>query len=200
MGAKGFVVYMGVTGLLLTLLARRKSSVMYSASDFFRPEEVKAIADSLPYSSEDDFIQAAWQYVGSTIPYQAINSDMLFDGKSSILCQDCLTPGETLTNQEGNCLAKSALLASILVTRIPADRVNIIVGKYAVVGGHAWVECQRSDGKWYVLEATGVPKPGKKWVLADDVYPMYSPGVYMTADLAICDDPSYLSSSSFAGS
>ena len=171
---------------------------MYNAGDFFRPEEVADIANSLPNSSEDDFIQNAWQMVGSTIPYQGINSDMRFDGESQILCQDCLTPNETLENQQGNCLAKSALLASVLATRIPMDRINIIVGSYVPLGGHAWVEVKRRDGKWYTLEATGVPKPGKRWVLADDAVD-YKPGVYMNADFAICDDPAYLSTASFAG-
>ena len=68
----------------------------------------------------------------------------------------------------------------------------------AWLGGHAWVEVKRRDGKWYTLEATGVPKPGKRWVLADDAVD-YKPGVYMNADFAICDDPAYLSTASFAG-
>lgn len=184
--ALGWVVA-GLAGYLLWRQIRRQR---INPADFFRPDLVKGIAAKLP-SDPDAFILAAWDYVARDYPYEAIGSDMVFQN-GNIECADCYLPGTTLQRDKGNCVAKSSLLASILAVRLPAERVHIIVGSYQgeALGGHAWVEVYRNYN-WYLLESTKIPDTDNPWLLADNSYPTYDPGVLITSKKVTCEDAKY---------
>lgn len=175
-------------GVGLTIWLSRRSITLVAA-DFFRPDLVADITVDFP-QNEDDFILAAWNYVAG-IPYEAIGSD-IYVQENIIECADCYLPATTLERRIGNCLAKSALLASILMTRLPAEYVHIIIGsyKYEEIGGHAWTEVYR-DGAWYLLESTREPNMLNPWLLADDSYPLYDPAVLITSNRISCEDEKY---------
>lgn len=178
-----------MAGSLIYLLQRRNFAVL-AASNFYRPDLVQEIANKLP-NDRDAFILAAWHYVATAFPYEDIGSEMSFQN-GYIECVDCYLPNQTLDREEGNCVAKSSLLASILVTKLPASTVHIIIGHYTdrVSGGHAWVEIYR-DNAWYLLDATKTPDFNNPWKLADLSFPQYDPGVLITNDSITVEDPAY---------
>lgn len=172
----------------------RSRFTVYRPADFFRPDLVKDIAAKLP-ADTDSFILGAWDYVAKDYPYEAIGSDMLFQN-GNIECADCYLPGTTLKRETGNCVAKSSLLASILAVRLPAEKVHIIIGSYQgeALGGHAWVEVYRNYN-WYLLESTKSPDMNNPWLLADNSYPTYDPGVLITTTKVSCEDAKYCAAS-----
>lgn len=177
----------GIAGLMAWL----NRPIQVRPEEFFRPDLVSDLAKTFP-QDDDGFIQAAWNYVAKSIVYEPIGSDMIFIN-DKILCEDCRLPQSVLTGEKGNCIAKSALLASILMHRLPVSRIHIIVGSYGPdrdVGGHAWAEVFR-QGRWYLLETTKAPGG---WVLADDMFPLYDPGVLIAPDKVMVADSYYDSS------
>ncbi|MFA5377975.1 MAG: transglutaminase family protein [Dehalococcoidia bacterium] len=175
----GFLIYSLAVATGLTALATRKTYQVYSLGAFFQPQAVKQIADSMPHTTEDEFVLSAWQYVGA-IPYEAIGSDMEFTN-GEVYCEDCYLPNQTLDRKVGNCVAKSALLASILANRIAMNRIQIIVGNYVGAdnsGGHAWVELWRGNN-WYLLEATKTPSYPVPWIPAESSYNSYKPEIVL---------------------
>jgi hypothetical protein len=176
---KQFVIFLSLVGIGIGWSVAKKMSA-YSTGHFFQPQIVKDIADQLPTDNEDDFIYSAWKMVGDT-PYEAIGSAMDFV-KGEVYCADCYFPAETLERNEGNCVAKSSLLASILANRISSKRIQIVVGKYVGEGGHAWVELWR-DNAWYLLESTKSPdRYEHPWMIADGQYAKYKPEMIMESD------------------
>lgn len=175
----------------LFFLFKSRFSVI-KPSNFFRPDLVAGIADRFP-KDEDGFILACWNYVGTRIPYEHVSSDMIFSADNQVRCDDCYLPATTLQRVAGNCVAKSSLLASLLVTRLPEQNVHIIVGSYSgeELGGHAWVEVWR-QGNWYLLESTLAPDMGHPWMLADSSYPQYDPGVLITMSKVVVEDKQYI--------
>ena len=178
MSLNGYLIYMAAVGAGLTVVATRKTYQVYSLGAFFQPQAVAQIAQQLPSGTEDDFILSAWQIVGS-MPYEAIGSDMEF-ANGRVYCEDCYLAPQTLERKVGNCVAKSALLASILANRIAMNRIQIVVGNYVGEhqGGHAWVELWRGSN-WYLLEATKTPSYPSPWVHASSVYDSYHPEVIL---------------------
>lgn len=145
----------------------------YSTSDFVNPQAVMSVAATLPQDDEDTFILSAWSYVSDNIKYVGFASDIYFVD-DYIKCQDCYTPQATLKAKQGNCVSMSAVLASLLRTRLPADRVYMAIGELNLPdrsGGHAWVQVER-QGQWYLLESTVEPKG---WVTAQSVASKYIP-------------------------
>lgn len=135
--------------------------VTFPATTFFQPGKVKGIADGFRAASdcEDDFILNAWNWVGRSIAYEPVGSDIDFNG-DLVSCQYCYTVDETLRRGRGNCVAKSALLGSILLNYIEPRRVNMAIGVYSdgrEQGGHAWLQVTRG-GAAYVVEATSPPR------------------------------------------
>ena len=176
---KEFVIFVSLVGIGIGWSVAKKMSA-YSTGHFFQPQSVKDIADQLPADNEDDFIYSAWKIVGDT-PYEDIGSSMDFV-KGEVYCADCYFPTQTLERQEGNCVAKSSLLASILANRISSSRIQLVVGKYAKEGGHMWCEVWRNND-WYLLESTKSPdKYEKPWMIADQQYTKYKPEVIMETD------------------
>ena len=110
----------------------------FRSSDFINPGAVADIAARRP-AGEDDFILAAWELVGGGIDYQAFGSDVEFNN-GVVRCDKCYLPGQVRKTGASNCVGKSALLASILRNRLPADRVFMVIGELHLdgVGGHAW--------------------------------------------------------------
>lgn len=178
MSLKGYLTFMAAFGAGMTIIAKRKNYQVYNLGQFFQPAAVKDIASQLPNSTEDEFSLAAWQLVGS-IPYEAIGSDMEFYN-GQVYCEDCYLAPQTLDRQVGNCVAKSALLASILANRISMNRIQIVIGNYVGenIGGHAWVELYRNTD-WYLLEATKTPSYPVPWVPASQVYNIYNPEIVL---------------------
>ncbi|MDM7999977.1 MAG: hypothetical protein QUS33_08255 [Dehalococcoidia bacterium] len=149
------------------------AKTQFPAAGFFEPEKVKWIADQLPDDSEDEFILAAWDFVARDITYEPVGSDIDFvDGM--VYCDSCYSVQQTLNRQMGNCVSKSALLASILLNRLAPDRVWMAVGNFGTgrVAGHAWVQIERG-GKVYIIETTA-PPPAYPWKEAS-ASPSYQP-------------------------
>lgn len=179
----GLVAVSIVAGILL--LAGRPARL--DPREFFRPDLVYDIAARFP-QEENGFVMAAWNYV-SGITYEHIGSDMTFLQDGIIVCEDCYLPSQTLAREVGNCVAKSSLLASLLATKLPAERIHMIIGSYGPnreTGGHAWVELFRQND-WYLLETTKTPSTNI-WVTGDSQYPLYDPGVMITPNDVVCAD------------
>ena len=155
----------------------------FSTTDFVNPESVADIAASLP-STEDDFILSAWDYVAGNIQYQGYSSNLYFVN-DAIKCTGCRIPDSTLKSGKGNCVSMSSVLASILRNRLPPERVFMVVGQMSLdgIGGHAWVNCQRRDERWYLLESTNPPKG---WVPMEAVSYIYKPFAYFNDALFYC--------------
>ena len=152
-GGRLFLGFLAVSLAALWAIRRLEYS-LYSFGDFIDLKSTAAIADSLP-QDEDEFILSAWRFAAEEIDYEALGTEMVF--YSSLLkCRRCLMPSLTLRRGQGNCVSKSALLVSLLRHRLPADRVYMAIGIMNTngQGGHAWVELQGRDGRWYILEAT----------------------------------------------
>jgi len=45
--------------------------------------------------------------------------------------------------------------------------------------GHAWVQVQREDGNWYLLEATSPPSSDQPWVQTDILSDLYTPDAWI---------------------
>ena len=195
-------LFLGVTGSLaagglIWWAQRRLRYANFPSSEFFQPEVVQEIASEFPNSSEDAFILAAWDFVGREITYEPIWSNLTFIG-TRVKCLKCYLPAQVLERGMGNCVGASALLASLLATRIPGDRVALVVGNLTLngVGGHAWVEVQRSSGQWVVLEATR--RPGvNPWLSVEAASRYYQPMAIITPLELECYSPSLCVS--FAG-
>lgn len=163
----------------------------FAAAAFFQPEKVADLAAGFSTESEDAFVLDAWQWVGANIPYEPIGSDIEFDG-AVIRCLDCYTVEQILARGKGNCVSKSALLASILLNRIAPGRIHMVIGGFSLdgVGGHAWCELDR-EGAWHLLEATS-PPPKQPWTPAESVsmvyipYAVFNPVSFQCLDNRIC--------------
>ena len=184
-------VYLGflassAAGLLVWALTRKTARV-FATSALVCPGCVADLAAQLPASSEDEFILAAWDLAGTGIGYEPVGSHLDFTD-STVSCERCLLPRETLTRGVANCVGHAALLASLLRYRLPADRVLMAVGQLATdgVGGHAWAEVFR-QGQWYILESTKGPGP---WVPASAVSSLYIPEILFNDETVLCNTPS----------
>ena len=171
----------GGTGALLWFLTQTGTKL--STADMVNPEAVTDIAASLP-QNEDDFIMAARQYVSDRVEYQGYSSNLYFVN-DWIKCSSCRLPETTLKLRKGNCVSMSSLLASILRNRLPPDRVFMVVGeaRFDGIGGHAWVECQRQNGYWYLLESTNPPNG---WIPVDSMRSIYEPFALFNDKLYNC--------------
>jgi hypothetical protein len=132
-----------------------------STAAFVDPASVAGLAATFPASDEDSFILAAWEWVGREIDYSAFGSELLFYD-SMAKCQACMLPAEVVLKDASNCVGKASLLASILRNRLPASRVEMVIGNVADASspdgdtGHAWVTVMR-DLVWFLVEATSPP-------------------------------------------
>ena len=129
-----------------------KEAVM-KLSALVDPQAVAPIAATLP-QDESTFIDAALQWVKDKIEYEDASSELNFHD-SSVNCNGCFTPLQTLRRARGNCLSQSNLLTSLLRNRIPVDRVYTAVGdvKLNGLGGHAWSVVKIGD-IWSILDPT----------------------------------------------
>lgn len=168
--------------------------VTFPATSFFQPGRVRDIADDLNAvsGSEDDFILNSWDWVGRSIAYEPIGSDIDFSGEM-VSCQYCYTVDQTLRRGQGNCVAKSALLGSILLNYLEPRRVNMAIGVYSdgrEQGGHAWLQVARG-GAIYVVEATAPPhlRPWRTTAALSRTYipyTLFSTEVFQCLDDHIC--------------
>lgn len=159
----------------------------FAATNFFQPSKVSELAASLAAESEDQFILNAWDWVGRSVIYESTPSDIEFEG-DVITCLHCYTVDETLATGRGNCVNKSALLASILLNRLAAERVYMVIGGFAMdgVGGHAWLNVYR-DNDWYLIEATSPPK-SSPWIKVSSLGSIYVPyAIFSAADFRCVD-------------
>jgi hypothetical protein len=186
----GLLVAAGVAlGAVILLRKSNGEYVSFPASDFFQPAKVASLAEELyPEGiSEDEFILAAWQWVGSQIVYEPIGSDIDFDGQI-VKCLYCWTVEQTLQRKLGNCVCKSAGLASLLLNYIAPERIHMVIGGFSMdgVGGHAWLTVER-NGADYILEATSTPK-AQPWISADVMSTIYIPyAVFSQVDFTCVD-------------
>ena len=174
-----------------------KSIASFPRSLFFQPQYFQNIAALLPQDTEENFAYAAWDWVGSQIPYEPVGSDMIFtDGQ--VECDKCFLGIEVLKRGEGNCVAKSSLLASTLLTMVPPERVGIAIGTVSdslgMMSGHAWCLYQKPDGVWYLLEST---TPPKGWITEVEST-RYEKHLVMSLTDFWCDDPELCISASGA--
>lgn len=154
-------------------------------------EVVQDIAATLP-EDEDEFILAAWEFVGRVITYEAVGSDIDFVGEM-VSCEWCYSVEETLARGTGNCVAKSSLLSSILLARLPPERVYMVVGHWTsqagTPSGHAWVQVLR-DGIAYLLEATHAPFAPPWHTVGDSPqympYAIFSPMSFLCLNHTFC--------------
>lgn len=149
---KGLFLLGSLTLGLIVLAAPRKSWL--PTSRLIDPGAASGLAQGLP-QDEDSFILAAWKMVANDIQYRGYSSSLNF-AEDRVQCQRCLLPQQVLKSRQANCVGKSALLTSILRNRLPPERVYAALGSVNNngFGGHAWVNVQRSDGGWYLLETT----------------------------------------------
>lgn len=182
----------GLTAVIAILVPRLSASGSleydtFPASNFFQPEKAAGLADSLGTESEDQFILDAWNYVGGSIAYESIPSDIEFEG-DVITCLRCYTVEETIASGKGNCVNKSALLASVLLNRLSSERVYMVIGGFSMdgVGGHAWLNIYRNND-WYLVEATSPPKPNP-WIKVSAMNTIYVPyAIFSAADFRCVD-------------
>ncbi len=155
-------------------------NVLLLRSSLVQPSAVAKLAGELDIGDEDAFIFNSWLYVATKIHYSGYSSMVSFIN-NLISCQKCILPGATLSHRSGNCVAKAALLVSLLRNRIPASRVNLVMGELNKngVGGHAWCQIER-NGQWYILESTRVPDINNPWLPAPQKE--YIPSVYFNDD------------------
>ena len=173
---------------LAPLLVAQK--VTFPPEAFLEPDKVRDVADMLWQGDEEAFILDAWQVVGENLEYEPIASDIdVVNGL--ITCDKCYTVKETINRGMGNCVSKSALLASILLNRLEPDRVYMDIGNYKKdgVGGHAWVEVERG-GSLYTIESTGTPPPNP-WATSKAVEQFYLPKARISVDGIECRDNSF---------
>ncbi len=181
----------GLAILLIKTMVASNEYDTFPASDFFQPIKVAGLADTMDTGTEDDFILNCWNYVGSEVEYTSTPSDIEFEG-NYITCLYCYTVGETLASGRGNCVNKSALLASLLLNRLGPERVRMIIGGFSLdgVGGHAWLNVKRGD-TWYLVEATSPPKD-PPWVPVEATttiylpYAVFSPASFECVDHSVC--------------
>jgi len=189
MSISGKLFAVAVAGVgLVALISRRDKVETFPISALVDPASVAGTAETLYSSSEDQFIQNAWHFVGDNFAYEKIGSDMMFDD-NTVLCARCYLPTATLARGEGNCVAVAALLASLLRNALPPERVFMVVGDYdkdlAGIRGHAWVEVQRG-GTWYLLEATSPPRG---WFTVNSQAGLYVPFAYLNDQIFRCNNP-----------
>ncbi len=181
----------GVAALSLGALwlVNRLGSRVFEVGEFFRPDEqeIQDIAERLP-ADEDQFILGAWRLVGE-MRYENIASS--FDIKDTqVFCSACYLPSETLNRNMGNCVAKSALLASILLTRLSPGRIYLAIGDLISGSGpvgHAWLIVRRG-GLWYVVEAT-LPPPMPPWRTVQDQERKYVSHALVSPTELVCNEP-----------
>jgi len=187
--------FMGVAasmlgGFLLTRIPTKSPiAVTFPVSDFFQPQAVAEVAQAFPSETEEDFVWSVWNYVGIAIKYEPIGSDMYFIG-NYVSCDKCFIGADAIARTEGNCVSKSSLLASLLLNRIPDDRIALVIGEVfntngVAAGGHCWVEYMDPSGTWYVLEST---TPPKGWIPVAVVSDQYVPHVVLSNGSYTCDD------------
>jgi len=170
-----------VAGLFVWWLVSRINSSTVPITKFIDPAAVSAIADQLP-RDEDEFLLSAWELVGAGVKYDAFGSIVEFRD-STVECQNCLLPDRMLrmSRPHSNCVGKSALLTSILRTRLPPERVYMVVGAANVSprpGGHAWVTAKRGS-EWYILESTVPPSRDLPWHRAEELSDLYVPEAFV---------------------
>lgn len=185
---------LGAMTVMAVALARSSAKAAYTSfpvSGFFEPDKVVSLADEIPADTEDEFILAAWDYVGREIAYEPVGTDLEFqDGV--VLCDVCYSVEQTLQREMANCVGKSALLCSLLLNRLEPGRVWMVVGQYVsnnVGSGHAWVEVERG-GQFYILESTMIP-PAMPWKpAASDAryvpYTIFSQAEFTCLDSQFC--------------
>jgi hypothetical protein len=185
-----FAGFAGAIAATLILWCVIPSYSKLTSKAFFQPNSVSSIADSLPHSTEDEFVLAAWQYVGS-LPYENIGSNLEFY-KNFIQCADCYLGPQAVKRDKGNCVSKSSLLASILANRIDIGRIKLVVGNYEGEKnmGHMWVEWWRNND-WFILESTDVPHYPNPWMRAEDYEDTYIPSTFISLDEVECLDSNY---------
>lgn len=161
-------VLLGIAGLASVALATNIIANLVTGTEykvfpyykFVDLESSKEIAQVMSGYSDDEFIYKAWLLVSEGVQYVPVASDIVFTN-GSVRCKSCLMPHQILAqeNPKGNCVAKSALLLSLLRHRFPPESVYLVMGQLNVngAGGHAWVELQRNN-QWYVLESTISPR------------------------------------------
>ncbi len=171
--------------LFLPMLIAKK--VTFPSNAWFEPQKVKFLADQLTQGSEDEFILSAWDLVGRGLVYEAFGSDIDID-QGIITCDKCFTTDQILNRGGSNCVGKSAMLASLLLNRLPANRVYMAIGHFAGdgVGGHAWCLVDRG-GTDYLLEATS-PPPAQPWTPASLVSRIYIPYAVFSPESFECLD------------
>ena len=179
-----------LSGIMLWVTQRRFPSATFLTSELINPLAVSSIVADLNLSSDEDTaILEAWQWVGAEIDYSSYGSFLTLT-QDTITCEKCLLPLETVAAGEGNCVAKSALLASILRTFMSPERVFLAIGRYHRngTGGHAWVEIERG-GTWYIVEATGPPSSPNPWVASALVCLLSEPDAFVNDVYLDCLDP-----------
>ncbi len=173
LGILGFLAALGGVALVKRL---SNSNVLLLRSSLVQPSAVAELAGKLNIGDEDAFIYNSWLYVATEVKYSGYSSIVSFIN-NLVSCQRCILPGATLSHGSGNCVAKAAVLASLLRNFIPASRVYLVMGELDKngVGGHAWCEIER-NGSWYILESTRVPDLTNLWVRVPQRE--YIPSVY----------------------
>ena len=180
-----------VAGVLVTCihsLANKSDYATFPLSDFFQPEAVEALAAQIPAETEEEFVYSAWEFVGRNIRYEAVGSDMDFYDHS-VSCLDCYLPPAVLKRGAANCVGKSALLASLLLTRLSSSQVMMSIGTLSTnhIGGHAWIEAE-IGGRWYLLESTIAP-PSDPWRPVAALGSLYVPSLKFSPVAYECFDP-----------
>ena len=166
-------------GGLVWWIQSRTSSARLNLADFVDLETTAPIAASLP-ADEASFVYSALDFVGKDIAYEPVGSDIKVLG-NIVSCRKCLLPATTLSRRQGNCVAKSALLLSILRHRIPASDVYMAIGTLSDVGGHAWVTL-RQNGGWQILEST----KAAIYSQSEGIASMYAPEMFLNDQGVSC--------------
>ena len=172
----GAVASLAAGGLVWWIQSRTEK---LDLADFVDIEITAPIAASLP-ADDASFVYSALDFVGKEIAYEPVGSDIKVFG-NTVSCRKCLLPVTTLSRMRGNCVAKSALLLSILRHRIPASDVYMAIGTLADIGGHAWVTLRRNGG-WQVLEST----KAASYSQSEDIASMYNAEVFLNDQGVSC--------------
>lgn len=139
----------------------RNDGKYYPIRSLVQPEDaqVREIAAVLAKSS--DFIGVAHQFVHAYTRYQIEEGDFWRTPAESIELADvqleleCRGGKDVLAGLD--CDDSAIFLASLLRTRVPAEKVFVAIGEWrrkGDKGGHAWVIVQNPDGTDRILEST----------------------------------------------
>jgi len=138
-------------------------------------------------TNEDEKIPVCWRWVAEKVQYPFNRYGQPTDRAEINLMEGkyCDTnawdwwdfPNEVIRAKWSNCEGCGALIASLLRTFLPSERVWWCLGYVMIEGqryGHGWAQVIRKDGKEYILEGTLDELPPQPWKTTEELPQYYA--------------------------